>query len=84
MIASTLLDQLIGALRHHEQRPADQYRLVRPTFRLAYDAYRWMLRQPGWADIPDGDATSRYTLYRWIEIRKRHHVAWLERGGCER
>lgn len=77
MIASTLLDQLIGALRHHERRPADQYRLVRPSDRY-YDAWYWVSKRPvSWASA----AERRRTLERWIWLRRRHHVAWLERGG---
>lgn len=79
MIASTILDQLIGALRHHERRPAGQYRLVRPTFRMLADADHWM-REQGAFD----DGRQRWTvLYEWLALRQRHHVAWLERGGSE-
>ena len=80
-----VLDDLIRALRHHEQKPPGQYRLIRPRFRHLHDADRWL----GHRDVTTGTtwrcaATRDYALIAWVRLRKLHHVAWLERGGEDR
>lgn len=75
-----ILDDLIRALRHHEQKPPDQYRLIRPGGRY-YDAYHWTWNQG--LDWDSADARRR-ALEAWLRLRQKHHVAWLERGGSDR
>jgi hypothetical protein len=76
------LDDLIGYLRHQEQR-ADTYRLVRPTFTRGSDAHHWLMAQPSFRTSRDSERSRRLALGTWIWLRHRHHTAWVERGGSE-
>lgn len=78
-----LLDLAREFLGHPSRRRPDEYRLIRPSFRLTCDAYDWIRAR----EEMDGgfrweNASARLNaLHAWIGMRKRHHVAWIERGG---
>lgn len=80
-----ILDLARELLGHPKPRH-DQYRLLRPRFRLTCDAYDWLRAK----ETVDGgfrwrNAEARLTaLHAWIDLRETHRVAWVERGGSER
>jgi hypothetical protein len=75
-----VLDPLLRLLRSHERPDPGRYRLTRLTFRSYADAWWWLSRQPG-VTWESASARNR-ALESWIALRRRHHVAWLERGGA--